>query len=381
MHPAGSQRWSTRDLIGPTLIFVGGFLLAAAIALPTLLVGQLRQIPLSTDITTVAISVPTGDDVPVSGDGPVPSATILDRCSLNTPTARTLDATLVRQQRVVAVQPSDRDVVTLQAGTSVQADRIWLDGRITDADAARAGSEQAPAQGRPACTDPTLSAIRDRVTLDRRSAQPDPGGSEVQYDSTAAPVATPDRHGYTYVLPFGVSDTAGTFFDPTTRRSVPLTAQGETQVNGRSATRFVADVDDTDLDAVRAGLPDGIPATRITRPASWFGVGADPARELTATLHQTSRWELAVDDATGIILDQRITVDQAYRLTDPALADFRLTNLSATFAYDRDTRDRLADLAGDLGTPVVIWGRVVPIAAGVLGVVAMIGGIVLFVRR
>ncbi|MGV9670800.1 DUF3068 domain-containing protein [Gordonia sp. NPDC003504] len=385
---SGPQRWSTRDLIGPTLIFVGGFLLAAAIALPTLLVGQLRQIPLSTDITTVATSVPA-DDAPAGGDGPVPSATILDRCSLNTPTARTLDATLVRQQRVVAVQPSDRHVVTLQAGTSVQADRIWLDGRITDADAARAGSEQAPAQGRPVCTDPTLSAIRDRVTLDRRSALPDlgatesggTGSSEVQYDSTAAPVAAPDRRGYTYVLPFGVSDAGGTYFDPTTRRSVPLTAQGETQVNGRSATRFVADVADTDLDAVHAGLPDGIPATRITRPASWFGVGGNPARELTATLHQTSRWELAVDDATGIILDERITVDQAYRLTDPAFADFRLTNLSATFTYDRDTRDRLADLAGDLGTPVVIWGRVVPIAAGVLGVVAMIGGIVLFVRR
>ncbi|WCB38038.1 DUF3068 domain-containing protein [Gordonia polyisoprenivorans] len=377
------SRWSTRDLLGPTIIFLGGFLLAAALALPTLLVGQLELIPLSTDVTTVATSVPTGDEG--ESGSPAPTATILDRCSLNTPMARTLPATLVRQQRVVAVRPADKRVITLQAGTSVQGDRIWLDGRIADADAGRPGSEVPPASGESACTDPTLSAFKDRVTLSRRSATPDlganstgaQGNSEIQYDSNAVPVAAPDRTGYTYVLPFGVSVAEHTFFDPTTRRSVPLTPQGDAQVDGRSAQRFVAEVPDTDLDATRSGVPDGVPPTRITRPASWFGVGGDPARQLTATLHQSSRWELSVDTSTGTILDERVTIDQAYRLPDPAFADFRLTNLQATFAYDDATRNRLSDLAGSLSTPLVIWGRVVPIVAAVLGVVAVVGGLVL----
>ena len=54
-HPE-PHRWSTADLAGPTLIFVGAFLLAVTIALPTLLVGGFRTIPLSTDFTTVAAS-------------------------------------------------------------------------------------------------------------------------------------------------------------------------------------------------------------------------------------------------------------------------------------------------------------------------------------
>ncbi|WLP88933.1 DUF3068 domain-containing protein [Gordonia sp. NB41Y] len=377
--PPASSRWSTRDLIGPTLVFVGGFLIAAALALPTLLVGQMRLIPLSTDVTTVATSV---------GD-PEPNATILDRCSLNSPAARTVGAELVRQQRVVAVQPSDKRVVTLQAGTSVQAERIWLDGRGVDADTPRPGSEQPAADGEPACTDATLSAIKDRVTLGRRTALPDlganssgvRGNSEIQYDSHAAPVQVPDRTGYTYVLPFGTDADGLRFFDPVSRRSVPLVHTGTTQVDGRTALRFVADVPDTDLDAVGAGAADtGVPATRITRPASWFGVGGDPARPLTATLHQTSRWEIAVDEATGVIVDERIDVDQAYRIADPTLDGYRLTNLTATFAYDRQTRADLADQAQRLGTPLVIWGRVVPIAAGVLGVLAVVGGAVLTVR-
>ncbi|MGW0035267.1 DUF3068 domain-containing protein [Gordonia sp. NPDC003376] len=377
--PPASSRWSTRDLIGPTVIFVGGFLIAAALALPTLLVGQMRLIPLSTDVTTVATSV----------GSPEPNATILDRCSLNSPTARTVGAELVRQQRVVAVQPSDKRVVTLQAGTSVQAERIWLDGRSVDAGTARPGSEQAAADGEPPCTDATLSAIKDRVTLGRRTALPDlganssgvQGNSEIQYDSHAAPVRVPDRAGYTYVLPFGTGTDGLRFFDPVSRRSVPLIHTGETLVDGRTAQRFVADVPDADLDAIGAGVPDsGVPATRITRPASWFGVAGDPARPLTATLHQTSRWEIAVDEATGVILDERVDVDQAYRIADPTLADYRLTSLTATFAYDRQTRAQLADQAQGLGNPLVIWGRVVPIAAGVLGVLAIAGGAVLTVR-
>lgn len=394
-----TSRWSTRDLLGPTVLFVGGFLLAAALALPTLLVGRLQLIPLSTDVTTVATSVPADNDTPdndgpsndgpsaTTTKGPVASATILDRCSLNTPTARTLAATLVRQQRVVAVQPADKRVVTLQAGTSVRAERIWLDGRVVAADSARPGSQDAPPAGRTACTDAVASAFKDRVSIDRRSALPAlgvtstgvSGNSEIQYDSNAAPVPAPDRRGYTYVLPFGVSVAEHTFFDPVTRRAVPLVPRGDTQVAGRSAQRFTAEVPDTDLDATRSGTTDGVPATRITRPASWFGVGGDPARQLSATLHQTSRWELAVDTATGTILDERIDVEQSYRIADPALADFALVNLKATFAFDQSTQREMSDLAGRLALPVVIWGRVVPIIAGLLGVVALVGGLIITV--
>lgn len=371
--PRPPRRWSTADLLGPTLLFIGGFLLAATIALPTLLVDNLRLVPLSTDFTTVATSSDVTARTP---------ATILDRCSLNTPVARVVGAELVRQQRVVAVQPSDKRRVTLQAGTSVQADHLLIDGRQVDPTLPRPGSSDPGStdtsdDDRPSCTDPTVFAVKDRVTLSRDSALPSVSGggsSEIQYDSRTAPVPAPDRQGFTYLLPFGVStDDQHAYFDVTTRRTVPLRFAGETQVSGHDAARFIAQIPDTDLNAV-GGVSTPSRPTQITRPASWFGVDGDPARPLTATLHHRSEVELSVDTRTGLIVDQRIVIDESYRFPaqTPGVADdFTLPFVQATFRYDERTRSEMTSRADDLATPLVIWGRLVPIATGVLGVVLL----------
>ncbi|MFW0783102.1 DUF3068 domain-containing protein [Gordonia sp. CPCC 206044] len=367
MPSPGPSRLSTTDLIGPVVIFLGGFLLAAAIALPTLFVDNLRTIPLSTDVTTAASSAP--------------GARMLDRCSLNTPTANVVEATLTRQQRFVAVRPSDADRVTLQAGTSIRAEDLVVDGRHIAADAPRPGSDARVPDGATACTEPIATAARDRITLDRVTALPDlrgdpPGSSEIQYDSNTAPIRVPDRQGYTYLFPFGLSESDHTFFDVTTRRSVPLHHRGETTVGGRDVARFVADVPDTDLHQIHSGSDEGTPPTIITRPAGWFGVpGVDPDREVSATLHHSGRWELAVDTTTGTILDATISVEETYRFIDPTLPDHRLTNLSATFSYDEQTQRDQVQRATSLATPITVWGRVVPIIAGILGVVAIAVGL------
>ncbi|MET9202791.1 DUF3068 domain-containing protein [Gordonia sp. NPDC003585] len=367
------HRFSTADLIGPTLLFLGGFLVAVTIALPTLLADQLRLIPLSTDFTTVA----TTTDPTLANE---PDATILDVCSLNTPTARTVGAELVRQQRVVAVQPSDRRRVTVQAGTSIQADHLLIDGKQVDPALPRPGST--PAGDRPSCTDPTVGAVRDRVTLNRESALPDlagGGSSEIQYDNQSAPVPEPDRRGFTYLMSFDVSTSDHAFFDVTTRRTVPLRYMGDGQVSGHDVARFTALVPDTDLNTVPGAATTNRP-TLITRPASWFGVGGDPARQLTATLHHRSEWELSVDTRTGLIVDQHIRIDESYRFdgrTAGVPTDFALPYLRATFRYDERTRTEMTARSSDLANPVVIWGRLVPIATGVLGVVLLIVGLLL----
>lgn len=363
------HRWSAADLAGPTLIFVGAFLLAVTIALPTLLVGGFRTIPLSTDFTTVA----TADD-----------ATIFDRCSLETRSARAVDADLVRQQRVVAVQPSDEHRVTLQAGTSIQAQALRIDGREVDPGDPRPGVDpggsQADDPAQP-CNDATVNAIKDRVTLDRKNALPRlaaRGASEIQYDSGQAAVLVPDRRGVTYLLPFDTEPADREFFDAVTRTTVPLVYDGDTEVHGRDVDRFRAEVPDTDLARAALGRPVGTNVS-ITRPASWFGVG-DTSRPLTANLHHRSSWDLAVDPRTGTIVDATITVDEVYRFPDgtPGVpADFELPHLRATFAYDEDTQTRMTDLADDLASPILIWGRLVPIGTAILGIVALVAGLVL----
>ena len=384
-----SSRFTTTDLIGPTLIFLGCFLLAVAVALPTLVGGALRTISLATDVTTSAPSL-----TPPQTDRP---ARILDRCSLATPGARVLDADLTRQQRVLAVRPADAHRVTLQAGTSIRVDHLVVDGRTVDPAAPRPGSEVPVPDGASACTDETIAAVKDRITLDRSSALPDlsaGGSSEIQYDSRRAPIRVPDRRGFTYMFGFDTIDDATPgkatlqYFDVATRRTVPLTVVGDDQVRGHEAVRLRAEIPDTDLHQIRAAdggaAEDGTPPTIITRPASWFtaagvAIPGDPARPLKATLHHRGTVEMSVDPATGTILDQRITVDEAYRFIDPdpALADAQLTSLAATFRYDATSQRAMARQATGLDAPATVWGRVVPVFAAIAGLALLIAGIVI----
>ncbi|GAC67224.1 DUF3068 domain-containing protein [Gordonia soli] len=373
------SRFTTRELVGPTLLFVGGFLLAVAIALPTLFVDQLKTVGLGIDQTTVGESER--------------GAEILDRCSLDAPTARVVGADLTRQQRVVAVRPADADRVTLQAGTSIRLDHFVVDGREQDVDAPRPGApepverESDPADDgsttdrrsdREDCTDATVTAVKDRVTIDRRTARPIPGptGSEVQYDSRRAPIVVADRAGFTYLFPIetGYAPAGLTYFDPTTRRALPLERTGTTTVAGRDAVELVAHVPDTDLNTLGENAV-GHPPTTLTRPASWFGAEGDARRPLTAHLHHRAEVRLAVDTTTGTVLDRREQITQEYRFTDPDLGDRATTALSATFGYDEATRRALAADADSTAAPLFWWGSVVPVIAVVLGVAAIVAGL------
>ncbi len=336
-------RLSGRELVGPTMIFVGTFLVSAAIALPALFVGKLQVLPLDTDDTVVARSTAP--------------AQVLDQCSLDTRAARVVTTPVTRQQRVVAVRPAGRSQVTLQAGTSLRAD-----DKLDD------------------CSDGTISAIRDRVTLDRETATfRRSGSSEIQYDDKQAPSQVPDREGVTYAFPFDVPRRDARFFDPVTRTTVPLRYDGDAQVEGEEALRFVAEIPDTDLYDRHGGADTAGRPTVIVRPASWFGLpGNSPT---TLHLHHRSTWEISVDPATGTILDERITIDERYRLAGQPHEAFSLINLATTLTYTKSTRDDAAARAGSLERPVTVWGRWVPIGAGVVGVLLIGAGIHWLLRR
>lgn len=362
-------RLSGRDLIGPALIFLGAFLLAVTVALPTLVAGKLREIPLSIDLTSVS-------------DSTDPASTrIFDRCSLGTDRAAVVEARLQQQRRLVAVQPSDSEVITLQAGTALGADHLVIDGEEVDPEDPRPGSD-AP-EGSPAadCAAATLAAAVDRTTINRSTALP-AGAAEIQYDQAQAPVTATDRAGYTYLLPYGFDagddgSEVGSYFDITTRTTVPLVVTGREEVAGREAVLLTAEIGETDL----ANLPGGAaPRATITAPASWFGEfpGVDPDTVLTADLHHRATHRLAVDD-TGVILDEQVTVAQDFRFRigtpgGAATDAYRLTALAAEFAYDEQSRTDAADFAADRADRVRLWGVILPIVAGLLGVLALLAG-------
>lgn len=340
-HP----RLSARDLLGPSALFLGALLIAVAVAIGPLLGADLKKVPLDVDQTWVA-------------DGSADTR-LLDRCSVNTPRAAVVDGTVSQQRRILTVQPSDSRVVTLQAGTA-----LGLVGKDATGDEENA------------CDEPTLAAAIDRVTLDRRTAAPT-GRSQVQYDDERAAVPITDRRGYTYLLPFGFDPDDAQYFDPVTRRTLPLRAVGAETMGGRAVTHFVVDVPDTDL-AVAQQDPRAV----LTKPASWFGDldATAPDEVLTATLHHRATRDLFVDTVTGVIISERAQITEVYRFVpevrtrSAALDDFTLTNLSTTLTSDHQSMREAADYAAGRAWPVAVATRAVPVA-GVLGTAALVMGV------
>ncbi|MEJ9076978.1 porin PorA family protein [Gordonia malaquae] len=350
MAETPTPRWTTRDLLAPTAFFLGALLVAAAIALGPVVGDRFRAVRLDIDATWVA-------------DG-ADGSRVLDRCSLDRPTARVLDAQVQQRRRIVAVRPSDADVVTLQAGTSLGVDHYIVDGKSVKA--------------KDVCEEQTLAATIDRVTIDRMTALPTGDASEIQFDDKKGAVSIPDRTGFTYLLPYDFELTFPRYFDVTTRRSVPLAHSGNETVDGRNTAHFTATVSDTDLSQFDTRAV-------VTRPASWFGTfrGVAPDEPLTATLHHSSVRDLYVDVATGVIVDERVHISEEFRFT-PALAsrsrelrDFRLVNIESTLIGDRQSRQDAAGAAAARQRPVTLVTVVLPIVLGVLGVGAIAAGVVI----
>lgn len=316
MPDAQNSRWSTSQLLPPTLVFLAALAITVAVASPLILAPELARVSLDTDLVSTAKST-------------TPVAT-LDRCSLDGPRVAHLPArSLIRSQRVVVVRPADRSVATLQAGTIVRRD-----------DATSTG-----------CTDPTILALLDRVTIARTTAAP-VGESAVQTDSTRPATVLPDRRGRTYLFaPRTQLDADLGFFDPLTRRSVPLTVLGPDRVDGLDVTRVRAEIPDTNL----ATLPGADPRTRLTKPGGWFGW---PGATVTADLHQRGRYTLWIDEKSGLIVDGEIAVTREY-----IAGDRRLTEVDATFRYDSKTRSQLVAAARDQARPVWLASRLVPLVA------------------
>lgn len=348
MAETPSPRLRARDLLAPFAFFLGALLVAGAIAVGPVVGESLKKVPLDVDLTWVA----DGSD----------GSRVLNRCSLDGARAEVLPAQVQQRRRIVAVRPADTDVVTLQAGTSLGVSEYQVDGKAVDAE--------------DVCSEQTLAATIDRVTIDRRTASPTGAASEVQYDDEKGAVQLAERTGFTYLLPFEFDASDVSYFDIMSRAEAPLANEGTETVDGRETVHFTATVVDTDLSQFDTRAV-------VTRPASWFGSfrGVRPNEQLTATLHHSATRDLYVDETTGVIVDEKVRLVEEYRFT-PAiatrsaeLADFRLTNIDTTLHSDRQSVRDAADAASSRDWPVTLTTLVLPIVFGVLGAASLLFGI------
>ncbi|WP_072804625.1 DUF3068 domain-containing protein [Rhodococcoides yunnanense] len=326
-----AERSGPSRILALALVGLGAFLLVAAILIPTYTVSRLEKTPLDLEVTTVS----TG------------SGSVLNAASLAAGRAQVDENVPLVSQRFVTVEdPSNADEMTLQAGQTLRRSDKQGDTGL-------------------------LTASVDRVTIDRVSSLPveDPIGTiQVQGDKPAEEV----RHtGLQYKFPFGAEQTSYPFFDINARASKDIDFVEETEINGTKVYKYEQTVGPVDLASVV-----NIPTNRVTLPASTWGVegGADP---VTMTRWYENKRTVWVEPETGVIVKGEEQVHQYYSRT---AGTSEVDVLNAPITFDENTVEYQIQQAKDGQDTLSLFGRTVPIIAAVLGVIALIAGIILGVR-
>jgi hypothetical protein len=308
-------------------------LLAVAIMVPTYTLGQVRKTPLDLEITTVS-NTPKGQ-----------GADVLDIASLTAPTgAAKVDTNvpLVAQRFITVEEPSGKSTMTLQAGVSI---------RRTDK------------QGQSGL----VSAYVDKGTIDRKTGelQEDPVGS-ISVTGGAPAEAVPHT-GWQYRYPFSTEKTTYPVFDVNARKAFDANFIEEGEINGTKAYHFIQKVPITDLSKVVKSS-----SNTVTLPAAKWGV--EGTGDITMNRYYTNERDIWVEPKTGVVLKGS---EKTYYYFARSADKPEVTVLKATVVVDEATIESQISKAKDAIDKISLYGRVLPLILGILGVIAIIAGVIL----
>lgn len=333
-----AERSSSGRILAMILVGLGAFLLVIAILLPTYTLGKLRTTPLDLEVTTVAEG--TGD--------------ILNSRALLAGNAQVdRDVPLVAQRFVTVEEPSNGDVMTLQSGQTVR--RLDMEGDTG-----------------------LVSAIVDRVTIDRKTAMPVSEEefadrvSTIQTSADSPGVEIDNRAGLQYKFPFDVQQESYPYFDVNARENFPLEFVGEDEISGLQVYHFRQEIGPVDM----SEADPSVPTYKLSLPASTWGVG-EGDEPVTMTRWYNNVRDLWVDPVTGVVVKGQEHQDQYYaREADNP----EVTVLDVVLPFDDETVEYQVGQAKDGQDTIALFGRTLPIVLGILGVILLIVGFVLGLR-
>jgi hypothetical protein len=233
-----------------------------------------------------------------------------------------------------------------------------------------------------------LLAMVDTVTLDRSTAlavsdDTNPGGA-VQKPRTIEDVKPPTNialphEGLAYRFPFNTEKKTYPYFDPIAQKAFDANYEGEDDVNGLTAYKFVQnvgyDADGKLVEPVRyASLYENNEDGEVTARAALWGLPGDPEELITLTRYYAAKRTFWVDPVSGTIVRAEEHANHYYarEAVNPevVLADYKVTSteetVEALIASARDERDRIA-----------LWSRILPITFTAAGLVSLVAGALL----
>ncbi|MBY4127280.1 DUF3068 domain-containing protein [Rhodococcus fascians] len=326
-----AERSGPSRIVALVLIGLGAFLVVAAILIPTYTVSALEKTPLDLEVTTVS-----------TGTG-----SVLDARSLAAGRAVVDQNVPLTSQRFVTVEdPSDSDIMTLQAGQTLRRSDKQADTGL-------------------------LTASVDRVTIDRKTSMPveSPIGTiQVAGDKPAEEVA---HTGLQYKFPFNSEQKSYPFFDVNARASKDIDFVEATEVNGTPVNQYQQTVGPVDLSTVV-----NLPTNKVTLPADTWGVEGGTAPVTMTRWYENTR-TLWVEPETGVVIKGEEQIHQYYgREAGKPEVDV----LKAPITFDENTVEFQIQQAKDGQDKISLFGRTVPIVAGILGVISLIAGVFLLLR-
>ena len=326
-----AERPGPSRTVALALVGLGTFLLVAAILIPTYTVPRLEKTPLDLEVTTVS-----------TGTG-----SVLNAASLAAGRAQVDEnVDLVSQRFVTVEEPSNADEITVQAGQTL-----------------RRGDKQGDSG--------LLTASVDRVTLDRVTSMPveNPVGTiQVQGDKPAEEVP---HTGLQYKFPFNAEKKSYPYFDVNARASQDINFVEETEINGTTVYKYEQTVGPVDLSGVV-----NLPTNKVTLPASTWGVEGGEAPVTMTRWYENTR-SVWVEPETGVVVKGDEQIHQYYSRT---AGTSEVDVLKAPISFDENTVEYQIQQAKDGQDKISLFGRTIPIIAGILGVIALIAGVLLGLR-
>lgn len=371
------------------LIAVGGALVAFSAIMPMTLIPALKTIPLSAGGSTVTAEAPavlldaqafaTNTALPEHADDPQCAGEAMPmKCFI-------ASATVVQGVRnVAAVEPSNKDDITLRAGNVLlRKDRPEKEGLI--------------------------SASVDTVTLHRHAAFP------IDEPTSTFHITAPDlglddttggftRDGLQYQFPFDTAPRSYPYFDTTAQESFPIDFVGEETIDGRTVYHFHQKVGavnmfdstqmalrrDGDLDEAEKGVLAGLRMTstygRWYSPEELSELGKSPQDPVVMTRYYAVERDLRVEPHTGVIVNGQEKLHYFFAPTAEAAHDEawrpnpHRSALSTTAAWNDATQAAQFAKADD-GARKLAWLFRLKFFAMVLGVVLLAAGFITYARR
>jgi hypothetical protein len=202
-----------------------------------------------------------------------------------------------------------------------------------------------------------VQTITRTFAFDRRSAQlVNCCGANVNGDSSI------QQHGYVgYVLPIGTKKQTYDVFDTNLNKAVPFVYSGIGDVSGTQAYKFTENVPPTQNDTRT------VPGSLVNSSAA------------SVTLPQfyevhTTYW---IDPVTGALLN--VTQNEKLTLRNPD-GSTALSLLNANLAATQASIDGLVAIDNNQLSKASLVGTLLPLMAGVVGLLLLIAGLVLFRR-